>query len=183
MSKHLPGDFVRGIRLFEGLSREEIQQLLDSSEEVKFAEGATVFEEGGEGRALFVVIEGTVRLALGTLAWEDTELAQVGPQGVFGDSSFFHASPHHATAKCLTPVRLIRLQYSRYRELLDDEQVSAYKLAANAADLLGERLQETDEWIERMLQGRHNSEMLTKWKQFRRGIRSRTAGQAGGFSV
>lgn len=180
---HIPADFIRGVRLFHNLSHDQVQQLLDAAEEVNYKEGQVVFEEGEKGRALYVVIEGSVRIALAAPATADTELMTLGPQGVFGESSFFHRSLHHARAVCLSPVRLIRLRRPKYRELLEGGSLAAYKLAANAADLLGERLQETNEWIERMLRGRSDAELLSKWKRFRRGIGSSSGGQAGGFGV
>ena len=176
VATHISAEFIRGVRLFENLTHEEIQQLLDASEEVTYAEGQTIFSEQEKGRALYVVIEGSVRITLAAPSIAETELLTVEPRGVFGESSFFHRSVHHATAHCLTPVRVIRLRRGKYRELLKVDTLAAYKLAANAADLLGERLQQTDEWIERMLQGRQDAELLTKWKQFRRSI-------SGGFSA
>ena len=181
MTTHLPGDFVRGIRLFHGLTSEQIQRLLDASKEVSYADGQSIFEEGAAGRALYILIEGKVRISLVSPVLTSTELLTLGPQESFGESSFFHRSAHHATADCLTPVRVIRLQRSKYEELLENDDLAALKLAANAADLLGERLQQTDEWIEQMLHGRQDAELATKWRKFRIGIRASHSGAAGGF--
>lgn len=181
MANRISGEFIRGVRLFQDLNRDEIQDLLDASEEVDFAEGQTIFAEGEAGQALYVIIEGKVRISLAAPTTAETELAILEARGVFGESSFFHRAAHHATAACLTPVRVIRLRGSKYRELLEKGSLAAYKLAANAADLLGERLQQTDEWIERMLQGRQDAEMVAKWRQFRRGIRSSSSSPISGF--
>lgn len=183
MATHLPGDFVRGIRLFHNLTDEQIRQLLNVSQEVRYKKGEVIFEEGSEGLALYILIDGEVKITLASSVLTETELLKIGPQDSFGESSFFHQSAHHATATCLDAVRVIRLQRSEYRELLDKEDVAALKLAANAADLLGERLQQTDEWIERMLQGRQDAELVNKWRNFRTGIRTRSTGSAGGFSL
>ena len=182
MATHIRGEFLREVRLFQNLSHDEIQQLLDASEEVAYAEGQSIFDEGEKGRALYVVIDGNVRITLAAPSMAETELVMVEPRGVFGESSFFHRSVHHATAHCLTPVRVIRLRRSKYRELLKNDTLAALKLAANAADLLGERLQQTDEWIERMLQGRQDAELLAKWKTFRRSMSSGFSAPIGGFS-
>jgi CRP-like cAMP-binding protein len=183
VTSHIPAELIRGVRLFHNLSHDQIQQLLNAAEEVNYEEGKVVFEEGEKGRALYVIIEGSVRIALAAPITSDTELMTLGPQGVFGESSFFHRALHHASAVCMSPVRLARLRRQKYRELLEADSLAAYKLAANAADLLGERLQQTNEWIERMLQGRSDAELLSKWKRFRRGIGSSSGGQIGGFRV
>lgn len=180
---NLSAEFIRGVRLFQNLSHEEVQELLDASEEVNYKVGQAIFDEGDEGRALYVVIEGSVRISLAATVTTETELVTVEQQGVFGESSFFHRSVHHATATCLTPVRVIRLQRDKYRELLKSDNLAAYKLAANAADLLGERLQQTDEWIERMLQGRKDAEQLAKWKKFRRGFQFSGSAPTRGFGL
>ena len=185
MTTHLPADLVRRVRLFQNLTHEEIQQLLDASEEVSFAEGTNIFEEAEASqkkRALYVVLEGSVRITVTVSPTVRAELVTVEVGGVFGESSFFHDSVHHATANCLTPVRVIRLRRKKYSDLLAHDNVAAYKLAANAADLLGERLQQTDEWIAKMLQGRQDAELLAKWKQFRHRISRGFSAPSGGFS-
>jgi len=179
----ISSDFVQCVRLLHNLTDDEIQQLLEASEELKYAEGQSIFCEGGRGRDLYVVLEGSVRITLAAPATAETELFTVEPGGVFGESSFFHRSVHHATARCLSSVRVLRLQHRNYVELTKSDSLAAYKIAANAADLLGERLQETDDWIERMLQGREDAELLVKWKHFRRGIRRGTSVPISGCSV
>lgn len=181
MNDIIISEFIRSVRLFDNLTHEETQQLLDAADETQFAKDETIFAEGEESRALYIVLEGNVRISVATPITVDTEIVTIEPRGVFGESSFFHPSPHHASAQCLTPVRLIRLGRSQYDELLQSGNVAAYKLAANAADLLGERLQQTDEWVERMLQGRQNAEVLSNWKKFRGVLRSTGRGSGGWF--
>lgn len=181
MATHLRGDFVRGMGLFHGLTDEQIQQLLNAAEEVRYDQGQSIFEEGKTGRALFIIIEGNVRITLSSSVLTETELATLGPQDSFGESSFFHRAAHHATAECLSPVRVIRLRRTKFGELLASDNLAALKLAANAADLLGKRLQQTDEWIEQMLQRRQDAELVSRWRKFRMGIRADSSGSAGGF--
>ena len=171
MRETIPSDFIRGVRLFENLSHDEIQQILDAAEDTRFDQDELIFSEGDRGAALHVMLEGRVSISVATPMTGKTEIAIIEPQGVFGESSFFHPAPHHASARCLTPVRLIRLYRGRYDELLSQGHVGAYKLAFNAAGILGERLQHTDEWVERMLQGRQNAELLSDWKRFRGSLR------------
>ena len=170
----IAGKFIRGVQLFHGMTHDEIQLLLDAAEDLHLPKDAIVFAEGDESQDLFFVIEGRVRISLAMPIQGDAEVAVIEPQGVFGESSFFHPAKHHATAQCLTPVRLVRLRRSQYDQLLTLQNIAAYKLAVNAASVLGERLQQTDEWIERMLQGRQNAETLSAWKQFRGGLRLQT---------
>ena len=177
----IAGEFIRGVRLFDNLTHDEIQQILDAAEDVRFDLDQMIFAEGDQGCALYVILEGRVSIAVSTPITGDTEIAIIEPKGVFGESSFFHPAPHHASARCLTSVRLIRLSRNRYDELLQQSHPGAYKLAVNAAGLLGERLQQTDEWVERMLQGRQNSELLSDWKRFRGSLRFGTKGSPGMF--
>ena len=181
MKTHIPPEFIQSVRLFHNLTHDEVQQLLDASEQLSYAEGESIFEEGEKGRALYVVLEGNVQITLAAPAIAETELFTVEPRGAFGESSFFHSAVHHATAHCLSPVRVICLRRGSYCELLKKDSLAAYKLAANAADLLGERLQQTDEWIERMLQGRQDAELVAKWRRFRRDIGRTSAAPIGGF--
>lgn len=181
MKETIAGEIIRSIRLFNDLTHDEIQQLLDASEDTRYEAGHVIFDEGDQSRALYIMLEGSVRIAVKTPLTGQTELVTVGPREVFGESSFFHPSPHHASAQCTSPVRLILLSRERYDVLLQSGSAAAYKLAVNAADLLAERLQQTDEWVEGILQGRQNAELLSDWKKYRGSLRFNTKGSAGMF--
>lgn len=72
------------------------------------------------------------------------------------------------------------LTRERFDELLQARRMSAYKLALNAASLLGARLQGTDNWIRELLQEEQSARIAQSWHRFRRRV-DRTSDFSGGF--
>jgi len=160
----------REIPLFEGLTIDEIEQLLGVAEDHDFESDEVIFHEGGHDRALYVIFVGEVEIVLPTPAFAETLVVKLGADSVFGESTFFHAAPHIATVRCLTPVLAVRLPRERFDRLLEQGSLAAYKLGTNAARVLAERLQATDRWIESLMQEHQDAEIAARWREFRHRI-------------
>jgi len=85
----------------------------DAGETRTFAPGETIFVEGEEGRQMFVVLEGSVRLSV-----TGRTLEKVGKGGVFGEMALIDASPRSATATALTACTLAPVAADRFRSLV-----------------------------------------------------------------
>ncbi len=73
-----------------------------------FAEGDTIFIEGDDSREMFVVIEGTVEVVKKSPRGE-IKLAQIQRGEFLGEMSLLESLPRSATARALTPVRLLAI--------------------------------------------------------------------------
>jgi CRP-like cAMP-binding protein len=155
---------LAGLDLLRNFSARELADVLAACSDVEFAEGQTIFREGDLDRALFVLVEGTVNIGL-----EEPEslLVELSPVSVFGESSFFHPAPHTVTAWCETPVRVVKLGRSEFDLLAKDNAATAWHLGANAADILGGRLQATDRFIAELLQSQQDARVHSRWREFR----------------
>lgn len=158
---------LQNVELLRGLSADEISQVAAACTEVSYQAGDIVFQEGREERALRIILDGTVEIDIAPPRAGDRMLTQLTPGAVFGESSFFHAAPHSATARCLTDVRLLRLDRTRYEEMVKERNCGALQLAANAADLLAASLQQTDRWIVAMLEAEQDHKNHQAWLNFR----------------
>ena len=170
MPSNFPPEMLREVPLFRDLAIDEIEELLAVADDHDYRADEAIFHEGGHDRALYAIFDGEVQIVLPAPAFEETLIATLGPGSVFGESTFFHASPHVATARCQTPVLAVRLPRERYDQLLQRGNLAAYKLAANAAAILAHRLQTTDRWIEDLLQHQQDAEIAASWREFRRRI-------------
>ena len=170
MSSNFPPEMFREITLFEDLTTDEIEELLTVAEDRDFEADQLIFHEGGHDRALYVIFDGEVEIVLPAPAFAETLVLKLGASSVFGESTFFHAGPHVATVRCLTPVLAVRLPRERFSRLLDQGSLAAYKLAANAARVLAQRLQATDRWIEDLVQVHQDAEIAARWREFRHRI-------------
>lgn len=175
MPSNFPPEMLRDVPLFRDHCIDDIEELLAAAEDREFGADETIINEGGHDQALYAIFDGEVEIVLPAPAFQETEVAKLGPGGVFGESSFFNAAPHVVTVRCTTPVLVVRLPRERFDQLLQRGSPAAYKLAANAASVLAERLQATDRWIEHMLQQHQDAEIAASWREFRRRV---TAGHS-----
>jgi len=155
--------------LFDGLSPEDLKRLLESFEDLSLVAGQLLFRPGDLEPALYVVVEGAVEISLEVPGAQDALIATLEAGSVFGESSFFHPSPHHASAKCRTATKLIRLSRTVYDELLREGSLPASRLGTKAADILAARLQATDRWISQLL-GEEQQAITMSWRRFREGL-------------
>jgi CRP/FNR family transcriptional regulator, cyclic AMP receptor protein len=80
-----------------------------------FASGETIFVEGDEGRHMYVVLEGSVRLSV-----TGRTLEKVAKGGVFGEMALIDAAPRSATATALTACSLVPLTAQRFKALVKE---------------------------------------------------------------
>jgi len=135
------------IELFDGLSGDDLQQILPACEEINAAAGQAVTTAGQQEQALYVVLKGTAEVDLEPARAGERAVAELTPGCAFGEASFFHASPHSATVKARTDVRLLKLNRQPFDKLLASGNVAALRVAANAAAILAARLQAADQLI------------------------------------
>lgn len=165
-----PAEFFDDIPLFEGFAEHDLRELIAACEVGRYEAGSILFDAGDERQLIYLVREGQVSIQLLGLPLEDPVILEAGPKDVFGESTFFAPSPHTTRATAVTAVRTLELRRDRYEELLQAQRPAAYKLAVNAAQILGERLRATDQWIREILQGAQAAETMRSWRRYRHGL-------------
>ena len=161
---------LHSVELFNGLSGEEILELLAASDDLAYNPGDAVFQAGEEGRALYLLLEGNVEIDLDVPKLGERVLAQLESGSVFGEMSFFHPAPHAATAKCLTAARVMRLPRAQFDALAAENPHLALRVTTNAAEILAARLHHTDEWIAETLTRHREHDIRDNWRKFRENL-------------
>ena len=142
---------IKNGELLAGFQLEELEELASQLKLLDYAEGVVVFTVGDSTRSISWILSGRVQIDLIGKTVEETKLVVLGPNEVFGETTFFHAAEHNNTAWCQEPTRLAELSYATYEQLLKSHSSIAYHLGANAAHILAARLQATDQWIREVL--------------------------------
>ena len=110
---------LRPLNLFEGLTDDQLEQLLESGTEVPVELGAVVFQEGEPAEFWWVLLDGSLDLVRRT-GREDTVVARMDQPGRWAGG--FQAWDEHgtylATARARTPSRLLRIPGMALREWL-----------------------------------------------------------------
>ena len=92
-------DFLRTIRLFEGIRKRDIIHILENLQERTYLKGETIFTQGDIGRALFIVSSGKIALTrLDRETGKSEVIAEVRPGEFFGEMALLEEMPRTATA-------------------------------------------------------------------------------------
>ncbi|MGE5303708.1 MAG: SLC13 family permease [Alphaproteobacteria bacterium] len=110
---------IRSIPIFSGLLREDIAKILGKMEEVTAGAGATVFSQGDQGDAFYIIQSGTVQVVLESAAGRSETVAVLGPQDSFGEMALFSGEPRSATIIAVKETTLWKLSRQAWDELIE----------------------------------------------------------------
>ncbi len=136
------------IKLFEGLSNEEVREMVRACELVSFEPGDTLFEQGDEADALFIVGQGELEVVAQSTLGEKVVLAVLGAGTVVGEMSLIQGGPRSATVESVSESEVFRLDHDTFEEMRKQQSPAAYKIILGLAATVGERRRETDARIQ-----------------------------------
>lgn len=128
--------FVRGVPIFKELRDDFLVRLASIMDEVAFPANHTIFTQGQEGRSLYIVVSGQVRVHL-----KDQELAQLAKGTCFGEMSLFDAEPRSASVTAIEPCECLLLTQQQLYEAIDETP----GIAINIIRLLSRRIRELNQ--------------------------------------
>jgi len=120
---------LRRAPLFDALDDEGARMLRHQMSEVKLSRGEHLFMEGDDGDALYVVIEGKMKLTRAAADGRENLLSVVGPGEMFGELSLFDPRPRTSSASAVTDAALASLKHEALIPLLRERpEVSLHML-------------------------------------------------------
>jgi len=134
--------FLLETPMFEKLVPSELMEIIHIVEIVQFRAGDVVFREGDTGDAWFVLYRGKVDV-LKQGATGEKKINELGPQACFGEIAILDGSPRSATIRATEDSVVFRVPRKIFGELIDSEQLVAYKLLHQMAILLAGRQRST----------------------------------------
>jgi CRP-like cAMP-binding protein len=104
--------------------------------------------EHTEGDEMYLIIEGEVSIQL-ELANEDDMMPLITLRGgdIFGELSVVDESPRSATARSLTPTRLLVLSKKDFDNLMESDHELGYKVMKKIAKLVSRRVRHANQKI------------------------------------
>ena len=109
---------IRQIPLFSALSREDIAKVLGKMEERFYLSGATIFSQGDQGDAFYIIQTGAVQVVLENRGRAEI-IRVLGPQEWFGEMALLSGEPRSATIVALRDSLIWRLSRHAWDELID----------------------------------------------------------------
>jgi CRP/FNR family transcriptional regulator, cyclic AMP receptor protein len=125
---------LKGVPLFEGLSRRELVQLERVCEDLEVEPGKVLCKEGEVGHEFFVIVDGKVQVAR-----QGRRVATLGGGDFLGEIALVTELPRTATVTVETPVRLFVLTRREFHAVLDQNP----KVERKVLRALARRLAET----------------------------------------
>lgn len=122
---------LREVPLFQGLTEDDLAQILSVSEPVRVDEGEVVFEQGERGDHFFVVVGG--RIELGKVEGGRTRRLAVLEAGrAFGEMTLLNQTPRSARARAIEDTYLLSVSRDAFSGLLGGDTL-AVRLLKNLA--------------------------------------------------
>ncbi len=133
--------FVRGVPIFKELRDDFLVRLASIMDELSFPANHTIFTEGQEGRSLYIVVSGRVRVHIGS-----QEIVQLDQGTCFGEMSLFDAEPRSASVTTMAPCDCLMLTQQQLYEAIDETP----GIAVNIIRLLSRRIRELNQKMNAM---------------------------------
>jgi len=108
--------FLKSIDLFSQIPGEDLAQVALIATEEARENGEEIFAEGEAGDALYLVLDGKVRVHRG-----DRQIAELGERECFGEMAILDASPRSATVTALKDTNLLKISREDFQEIMAEK--------------------------------------------------------------
>jgi CRP/FNR family cyclic AMP-dependent transcriptional regulator len=134
-------EVIAGLPLLARLREEDLSALARMGRVQQYAAGTAIFKEGEEGDALYVVLDGRVRISVLSAKGDEVILAVLGPGESFGDLALLDSRPRSATATAATATSAMRVARADFLDWLSVRPTAAAALL----ETLSLRFRQVDE--------------------------------------
>jgi CRP-like cAMP-binding protein len=140
-------DILGGVPFFQELTRGELDRIVALGRLVSYAKDAVLFREGDPGEALYIVVNGSVRIGKAVPGAKEEAMAFMVPGSCFGEMSLFDGFPRSAGAIAHEDCQVLVLGRQAFLDLLHSDPIFARKILWAFCRTLSVRLRETTDRI------------------------------------
>ena len=140
--------------LFSEVGEEALLKVADRALVRTYKKGQLVFSEADSGDALFVVVEGLLKVFLTSEDGEELVLVTLRPPDVFGELALLDGGPRSASVEALEQSTLIALRRSDFLEVIKHDPVMTETLLRSLGRLVRRLTQQASDLIFLDLHGR-----------------------------
>ena len=138
------GRILEAAQIFSEMDADAREALTAEFRPVTFNAGQAIFSRGDEGRELYLVLSGRVRLSVLTAEGRELSFAHAGEGDIFGEIAMLDGSPRTADATAVKKTQAMSLS----RPALDRVVEGSPALAHSIISFLCRRLREADIQLE-----------------------------------
>jgi HEAT repeat protein len=111
---------LKGSEFFRNFPGSDLAGVASLADVRHFEAGETVFEQGDDGDAFYVVVQGSIKISRGS-----TNLATLGPREGFGEMAILDRDTRSATATAAEDTTLLRLDRDSFDRVVEQNPVVA----------------------------------------------------------
>ena len=132
---------LRALSLFVNLTLGELKIVDDLLHERQFLKDEVIFDQGEEGQAIYIIIDGSVLICPQGKP-VDGQIIELGPGTFFGDLALLDNSVRSAQARAAMNTTLVVFFRADFMGLLETHGSIASKISLQLARHIGKRLRE-----------------------------------------
>jgi len=137
---------LRRVPLFAGVEPAKLKLLAFTSDRVTYTAGQTLFHQGDEGDAAYVILSGTADILVDSGKGQ-IKVAELEPNSIVGEIAILCDVSRTATVKAAEPLEVLRIRKDHFLRLLAEYpemtveimRVLADRLSHTTAELTAER--------------------------------------------
>jgi len=131
--------------IFSDLNKEQIEAVIAISTVKDYVADDTVFEEGDEGKEIFVLIKGKVVIEMQMkLKSEKALVHTVAPDQVFGEFALMDGAPRSASALAVKDSQLLIIPIPAFTALMQKQAEIGFAVMRNFNRILCTRIRKTN---------------------------------------
>lgn len=138
---------LRRCPLFESLRPEQLAKVAALAQERELPGGTFLFRENDPGDAMYVLLDGKVRISKMVEGIGEEALAILEPGAFFGEMALIDDAPRSADAKAHSACKLAEIRRDELEQLLFVDRELAHDLLWAFCRTLSARLRETNDKI------------------------------------
>jgi diguanylate cyclase (GGDEF)-like protein len=149
VSKSTP--FLQTVDIFSQLTPEEIETIVECMHPLDIEAKTTIFQEGEEGRQLYIVESGKVAISIRLPNGAEREIVEFRSGDFFGEMSIFENAPRSASCSTKEKSRLLAMDDSDFFKLITEHPYTAIKIMFRMLNSITQRLRNTSEFLSDMV--------------------------------
>jgi CRP-like cAMP-binding protein len=130
-------DLLRKIPIFAKIDPAKLKLLAFTSERLAFEEGQTLFSQGDQSDAAYVIIAGSADVLVNTNSGQ-ISVAHLGRNALVGEIGILCDVPRTATVKALTELETLKIEKSNFFRLIEEFPQMAAEIVRELAARLAQ---------------------------------------------
>ncbi len=138
-------EFLKNVSLFSDFSDEDLKKVSTLTRKRVYQADEPVFQEKSQGNALYIIVNGSIRITKKIGKEREKELAVLQSGDMFGEMALIDRKPTSASATSREETEILHINKEDFDYLLSDDKDFALKILMKIAQVISYRLRQTNE--------------------------------------